>query len=211
VGELLDMKAGLGGNVFGAPPGKTTHDIRKLSAFLPLFATDSLLFKPGTDQRYCNSCFVVLGLIIERVSGQSYYDYVRDHIYRPAGMTGTAHYYVDSLPANAAIGYTVSNGDGPDSPTEHPNSALLPGRGSSAGGGYSTAADLVRFVEALREGKVPSGPHPGFGIAGGTAGVNAVLDTDLPGGYDLVVLTNLDPPAAMNVARMVRGWLGAAQ
>ncbi|HEV2290819.1 MAG TPA: serine hydrolase domain-containing protein [Gemmatimonadales bacterium] len=212
VRELVEMRSGLGGDVFGAPPGKKPNDIRKLSDFLPLFVNAPPLFPPGTDQKYCNPGYVLLGLLIERVTGESYYDYVREHIYRPAGMTGTAHYAVDSLPPNAAIGYTVSNGeDGADSQTRHPNSALLPGRGSSAGGGYSTAGDLVRFIEALRERKIPDGPGPGLGIAGGTAGVNAIIDGDLPGGYDLVVLTNLDPPAAMTVGQLVRGWLGARE
>jgi hypothetical protein len=48
----------------------------------------------------------------------------------------------------------------------------------------------------------------GLGIAGGSGGINGVVEGGLPGGYDLVVLTNLDPPAAERVARMTRGWLG---
>ena len=209
--ELVGMRSGLGGDVFGAPPGKKPNDIRKLSDFLPLFVNEPLLFPPGTDQRYCNAGYVVLGLLIERVTGESYYDYVREHIYAPAGMTGTGHFAIDSLPPNAAIGYTTSGGDGPDTLPLHPNSAYLPGRGSSAGGGYSTAGDLVRFVEALRERKIPDAPPPGIGIAGGTGGVNAIVEGDLPGGYDLVVLANLDPPTAERVGRMVRGWLGARE
>jgi hypothetical protein len=86
---------------------------------------------------------------------------------------------------------------------------LLPGRGSSAGGGYSTAHDLLRLLNALRAGKIPSGPPAGVGIAGGAPGLNAAVEGDLPGGYDVIVLTNLDPPAAEKVARIVRGWLGA--
>ena len=55
----------------------------------------------------------------------------------------------------------------------------------------------------------PGGPPPGIGVAGGTQGVNTVVEGDLSGGYDLIVLTNLDPPAAMRVARLVRQWLGS--
>jgi hypothetical protein len=40
--------------------------------------------------------------------------------------------------------------------------------------------------------------------------MNAVVETDMPGGYDVIVLANLDPPAAERVAKMVRGWLGAS-
>ncbi|MGI8497315.1 MAG: hypothetical protein ACR2OG_07020, partial [Gemmatimonadaceae bacterium] len=63
--------------------------------------------------------------------------------------------------------------------------------------------------QALREGKVPGGPPPGIGVAGGTGGVNAVVEGQLPGGYDLVVMSNLDPPSAERVARLVRAMLGA--
>ena len=91
------------------------------------------------------------------------------------------------------------------------NSEFLPGIGSSAGGGYSTAGDLARFVQALRDRKVPGGPPPGIGAAGGADGINAIIEGDLPGGYDLVVMANLDLPAAEQVAQMVRGWLGARE
>ena len=56
---------------------------------------------------------------------------------------------------------------------------------------------------------MPAGPPPGIGIAGGSGGMNAVVEGDLPGGYDLIVLANLDPPSAERVARMVRAWLGS--
>jgi hypothetical protein len=89
------------------------------------------------------------------------------------------------------------------------NYETLPGRGSSAGGGYSTAADLLAFVRALREHRIPGGGPAGIGIAGGAPGINGVVEGDLPGGYDVVVLANLDPPAAERVGRMIREWLGA--
>ncbi|HEX9704305.1 MAG TPA: hypothetical protein VGA20_03560 [Gemmatimonadales bacterium] len=59
----------------------------------------------------------------------------------------------------------------------------------------------------------PRHPKPsslaGLGIAGGAPGINAVVEGDLPGGYDVIVLANLDPPAAQRIAGLVRGWLGA--
>jgi hypothetical protein len=66
----------------------------------------------------------------------------------------------------------------------------------------------LKFLAALRNQRIPNGPPTGFGIAGGAGGINAVVETDLPGGYDAVILGNLDPPAAMRVAQMLRGWLG---
>lgn len=208
--QLLQHRSGIGGNIFGDPPGGSRSGIRRLRDFLPLFVGEPLQFEPGSSQRYSNAGYVVLGLLVERLSGEDYYDYVRRHVYQPAGMTHTAHFAVDSLPPNTAIGYTRG---GPGSAGDEPirrNSSELPGRGSSAGGGYSTAHDLMRFVQALREHKIAGGPPPGIGIAGGTGGVNGVVEGDLPGGYDVIVLANLDPPAAERVARTVRGWLGAA-
>jgi CubicO group peptidase (beta-lactamase class C family) len=165
-------------------------------------------FEPGTSNAYSNAGYVVLGLLIERLSGQDYYTYVRDHILEPAGMTRTGSFFVDSLPPNTAIGYTTGRENSPPGTPLHPNTQELPGRGSSAGGGYSTAQDLLKFLTALREHRIPNGMPAGLGIAGGSGGINGVVEGSLPGGYDLVVLTNLDPPAAERVARMTRQWLG---
>jgi len=207
--QLLEHRSGVGGNVFAAPKGGTRHDLRHNRDFVPLFAHEPLRFEPGTRREYSNAGYVVLGALVERLSGEDYYGYVARHIYRPAGMTRTAAYRPDSLPSNAAIGYTRGGEAAPAAGPLGPNTAQLPGRGSAAGGGYSTAGDLARFLQALREGKIPGGPPPGIGVAGGAPGINAVMEGELPGGYDLIVLTNLDPPAAMEVARLVRGWLGS--
>ena len=207
--QLLQHRSGIGGNIFAAPAGGSRATLRRLADFLPLFVAESLQFDPGTRQQYSNAGYVVLGLLVERLSGEDYYDYVRRHIYEPAGMRRTGHFAWDSLPPNTAIGYTPGRPDAPPGTPLRRNTDMLPGRGSSAGGGYSTAADLLRFVQALRENRIPAGGPPGLGVAGGAPGINAVLEGDLPGGYDLVVLANLDPPAAERIARLVRGWLGA--
>jgi CubicO group peptidase (beta-lactamase class C family) len=206
--QLMQHRSGIGGNIFGAPPGGTRHDVRHNRDYLQLFASEPLAFEPGSRQAYSNAGYVVLGMLVERLSGEDYYDYVARHIYQPAGMTETAAYPAEALPAGVALGYTRGEDEGATGPLA-PNTALLPGRGSAAGGGYSTAADLLRFVAALRAGRVPGGPPAGIGAAGGAPGINAVVEGDMPGGYDLVVMSNLDPPAAERVARMIRGWLGA--
>ena len=210
VRQLLGHRSGVGGNIFGEPTGGSRSDIRHNNDFLQLFVSEPLQFEPGTSQRYSNAGYVVLGMLVERLSGEDYYEYVRRHIYEPAGMTETSHTPAGEITAATAIGYTRGAlGARPDAPLGS-NTAFLPGRGSAAGGGYSTAADLLRFVQALREGKIAEGEPPGIGIAGGAPGINATLDGDLPGGYDLVVLANLDPPAAQALAAVIRGWLGAA-
>ena len=209
--QLMTHQAGLGGNIFDPPPGGTRNDIKHNNEYLVLFVNETPAFAPGTSRRYCNACYVVLGMLIEKVSGEDYYAYIRRHIYMPAGMTHTGSYKVDSLPPNTAIGYTRGDEDAPADAPMHPNTAELPGRGSAAGGGYSTIGDLLQFVTALRDRKVASGPPAGLGIAGGSGGLNAVLEGDLPGGYDLAVAANLDPPAAERIAEMVRKWLGATE
>lgn len=208
--QLLEHRSGIGGNIFAAPAGGNRRDLRKLTDFLPLFVNEPMQFEPGSQQRYSNAGYLVLGLLVERTSGESYYDYVRKHIYEPAGLARTAHFAVDSLPENTAIGYTRggqrSGGErsGGEGAAWQRNTDLLPGRGSSAGGGYSTAHDLLRLLNALRDGKIPGGPSLGFAIAGGAPGLNAVVETDLPGGYDVIVLANLDPPSAERMGRELR-------
>lgn len=198
--QILEHRSGIQGNIFGAPPGKTRHDVLALSDYFLLFKDQPLAFEPGARQEYSNAGYIVLGLLVERLAGESYYDYVRSHIFVPAGMTRTASWRFDSLPANTAIGYT----------NEGRNTDLLPGRGSSAGGGYSTAHDLLRLLNALREHKIDNAPEAGMvGVAGGAPGINAAVEGDLAGGYDVIVLGNLSPPAAERVSRLIREALRA--
>ncbi|MDQ3062430.1 MAG: beta-lactamase family protein [Acidobacteriota bacterium] len=56
---------------------------------LPFFANEPLAFEPGAKFQYSNAGFAVLGLIIEKLSGQNYFDYVRENIFKPAGMNNT--------------------------------------------------------------------------------------------------------------------------
>src|ERR1700694_920171 len=206
--QLMRHTSGIGGNIFASPAGGTRNDVRTLKDYLGLFVNEPPQFAPGTSNAYSNAGYVVLGLLIERLSGQDYYTYVRDHIFEPAGMTRTGSFFVDSLPLNTAIGYTTGTENAPPGAPFHRNTQELPGRGSSAGGGYSTAQDLLKFLKALREHRIPNGPPAGLGIAGGSGGINGVVEASLPGGYDLVVLANIDAPAAERVARMTREWLG---
>ena len=207
--QLLRHTSGIGGNIFDPPASGKRNDIRSLKDYLPLFVNAPLQFEPGTRNAYSNAGYVVLGLLVERLSGEDYYSYVRKHIFEPAGMTRTGSFAVDSLPPNTAIGYTKGDQDAPVDAPVHPNVSELPGRGSSAGGGYSTAQDLMKFLKALRERRIANGPPAGLGVAGGSGGINAIVEGELPGDYDLIVLSNLDPPAAERVSQMVRAWLGA--
>lgn len=129
-----------------------------VSGYFPLFIDQPLQFKPGARHQYSNSNFIMLGAIIEAITGQDYFEYVREYIYEPAGMTDTDAYARDAEVPNLAVGYTRSDENGRQMPAseEQANTAKLPMRGSPAGGGYSTVGDLYRFGQALRNGTLLS-------------------------------------------------------
>ncbi|MFL6375247.1 MAG: serine hydrolase domain-containing protein [Pyrinomonadaceae bacterium] len=211
IGQMITMTSGLG-DFFNDDFVSSDHSkIRSLRDYLPLFANIPLEFEPGTKSRYSNAGYLVLGLVIEKLSGGSYYDYVRKNVFELAGMSDTDSYEIDKLPANTAIGYMKKGSASPLTP----NVGALPGRGSSAGGGYSTAPDLLRLAKALKEGKlvVPKddGTFPttfeSTGIAGGSEGVNALFLTNAASGCTVIVLSNLDPPSATQPGTQVRDWI----
>jgi CubicO group peptidase (beta-lactamase class C family) len=209
VRQLLDMTSGIG-DFFGKKYEDTPKDrIRRLEDYLPLFASEPLLFAPGSQRRYSNGGYIVLGLIVAKASGQSYFDYVHDHIYVPAGMTDAGHVESDVPEAGVASGYT-RNWDGAEHGTgpRRSNIYTRPARGSSAGGGYATAMDLYRFAMALRAGKLlgPLGKEWFAGpqaYAGGAPGINAELDMNPVPGWTVVVMGNYDPPAAGALAQKI--------
>src|SRR5450759_66146 len=127
--QWMRHTSGIGGNIFDPPLGGKRNDIRTLKDYLPLFVNQPLAFEPGTRNAYSNAGYVVLGLVIERLSADDYYTYVREHIFKPARMRRTGSFVVDSLPPNTAIGYTRGDEDAPTT-TLRPNSQDLPGRGN---------------------------------------------------------------------------------
>jgi D-alanyl-D-alanine carboxypeptidase len=223
--QLLAMRSGIG-DFFGEKLLKAPKEsIRTLRDYLPFFATDPLQFQPGTSQKYSNGGFIVLGLIVESITGQSYYDYVQKNIFDRAGMKSTSFGFRQGRDPKQAIGYTTMSDSGDESTDHkrHPNLALVPARGNSAGSAQSTAADLLLFAQTLAGEKLLSKAtwekldlHPDeMGIAGGAPGLNAALDTGVKGAgsasYAVVVLSNFDPPSAERVSEEIRGLLGRAK
>lgn len=208
--QLLTHRSGVQGNIF-AGDSATRGGLLRLRDFLPLLVNEPLQFTPGARQAYSNAGFVLLGLLIEQRTGRSYHDVVAERIYRPAGMTRAAYWRRDSLPTFAAVGMVTRSEAGAVLDRPHSNMGTLPGRGSSAGGGYASAADLLRFVQALRARVLLQAPPAGIGVAGGSPGVNAIIEGALPGDRDLVVLANVDPPAAERMAMAIRRWLGVLE
>jgi D-alanyl-D-alanine carboxypeptidase len=215
VRHLLTHSGGTG-DIFGPEFDQHRLQLREHRDYLKLYGWRGLSFEPGSRFEYSNYGFVLLGALIEHVSGMSYYDYVDDHVFRRAGMRSTG-----SLPEavdvpNRAVGYMRTSPGG----SWEPNTDTLPWRGTSAGGGYSTVGDLLRFAQALESGTLISkatlaqatrprqqqygygfgmqgqGRLGSYGHGGGAPGMNGEPRILPELGYIVVSVSNLDPPAA---------------
>jgi len=227
VRHLLTHTGGTG-DIFGPDYNAHRTELRDLQDYVKLYGGRGLEFEPGSRWAYSNYGFLLLGFLIEKASGQTYYDYVRDHIFSPLGMSRTGSEPEDEVVPNRAVAYTHAGGD------EHwqPNRDTLPYRGTSAGGGYSTVEDLLRFANALTTHKLLSpksldllvsgepvtsvGKSYSFGSGGrtwdgvryfghngGFPGMNGDLEISLQSGYTIIVLANIDPPAAQRISEFI--------
>ena len=222
--HLLQMRAGWGdywGNEYYLAH---RNELRKVSDYMEFIKDIPLDFEPGTNVQHCNTCFQVLGALIEAITGMDYYDYIRDNIYKPAGMEDTDCYDKDSPVANVAVGYTNMNPNASSGKEyEWNNLYMMPPKGSPAGGGFSTAGDLLKLDMALRNFELlnrdythylfrqfKGSPKDSFEppgrvsrSAGGAPGVSAVVARDLNFGYTIIVLSNYDYPVAMDVTNEI--------
>jgi CubicO group peptidase (beta-lactamase class C family) len=205
--------------------------------YFPIFASEPLRFEPGKGWSYSNAGFIVLGAIIEKLSGMGYFDYVREQIFKPNGMVNTDSYAMNEIVPNLAVGYTrFGDGDPLGIEPRQANHLTLPLKGGPAGGGYSTAPDLLRFARALRGnkllkpemtelitcGKVDArgGVRYGYaffdevingktvrGHSGGAPGINSDMKIFWDGSYTVIVMGNYDPPAAQMLSRQIAEFL----
>ena len=228
--HLLTHTGGTG-DIFGPEFQAHRQELRTLDDYVRLYAVRGPEFEPGSQWKYSNYGYILLGAVIEKVTCQTYYDYVQAHIYEPAHMTATGSQPEHQSVPGLSAGYMKQ----PGTATWVPNSETLPYRGTSAGGGYSTAGDLTRFAQALLghqllspdstrlliTGKVDAAPgiryaygfvdwrdieeNGSVGHSGGAPGMNGDLRVYPQSGYITVVLANMDPPAAGRIAT----WLDA--
>ena len=220
------------GDFFGPEFDKHRLELKTLQDYVKLYGARGLEFEPGSRWAYSNYGFLLLGLVVEKASGQDYYAYVREHIFKPAAMTSS-----DSLPeeeavAGRSVGYTKFDGN----KEWKPNTDTLPYRGTSAGGGYTTVGDLEKFATALLNHKLLDAEHTEllttghadtprgnkyaygfmdnqedgvrwFGHGGGAPGMNGDLRIYPKSGYVIAVLANMDPQAAERIASYVSNRL----
>jgi CubicO group peptidase (beta-lactamase class C family) len=211
-------------------------DLRKLrthSDYVAEFGDSELLYRPGQRFKFSTLGYILLGAVIEHATGHSYYDYVRDVVYRPAGMTRT-----DALPEDEPVdGRAMPYRREPGTEAWVASPELMPYRGTAAGNGYSTVDDLARFVNALQSHRLLDARHTGmlleprvrvwghtnycYGFVderygntrhwishgGGIEGQNGELLFSPETGHVIVVLANFDEPIAKNVARFVAARL----
>jgi CubicO group peptidase (beta-lactamase class C family) len=127
---------------------------RRPADFLPLFKDMPALGPPGgTEGHYCNAGYIMLGLVIEELSGRPYIDYVEDQIFKTAGMNDSGFFAMDEPRERVAIGYIESDDGG-----WRTNHYAIPIVGGADGGAYTTVRDLEIFLRAL-EGGVFFGPE----------------------------------------------------
>lgn len=220
--HLLTHTGGTGG-LDNLEPGYAgdRQALRTHADYLVLQSARAPDFPPGTKVDYSNYGFVLLGAIIENVTGQDYYDVLREKVFAPAGMDATGAEPESSPVPGRAAAYTLKAGEWVDA------AATLPWRGTAAGGGYTTVGDLLKFAQALQAGKLLSpamlaqatspqmdehwygfgfitvgeGPLRRFGHGGDADGMNADFRVFPESGWVLVSLTNIDPPAAYRLFR----------
>lgn len=120
------------------------YRVRSPRDFLPLFQHKEARFPPGERFEYNDGGFILLGLVIEQVSGQRFQDYVQQHVLAAAGMQDSGYFANDQLPGRTAYAY-IQNPDG----SWRTNFFAVPIVGAPDGGAYVTAPDLAKFWRAL--------------------------------------------------------------
>jgi D-alanyl-D-alanine carboxypeptidase len=216
VEQLLTHTGGTG-DIFGP-----AYDGRKnlsYAEFIELYGTRNLEFEPGLKWSYSNYGYILLGAIIEHVSGKNYNSYIEKHIFHLAGMLSTSQ--TNSAQGAFAIPYSGSIATGLK---PLPSSYV----GTSAGGGYSTIDDFLAFARAIQTkrllnakhtellttGKVRTGGdfyslglsvrnrngEPCYGHGGSASGVSGDLEIYPRSEYITVVLCNRGYPLAHNAS-----------
>lgn len=228
VHHLLTHTSGLGSYFNETYVNGSKALYRNVNDFKPLVKGEKPAFEPGERFRYSNTGMLLLGVVIESVTGQSYFDYIRKNIYEPAGMKNSDSYEMDYPVENLAIGYS------PDQTSKHGwqnNFFKHVIKGGPAGGGFSTVGDLHQFARALQTGKLVSadslkillkdhsGENYGYGFriaegpsgkvvghSGGFPGINGALDIYLDKDYIVAVLSNYDngaSPVAQKISQLI--------
>jgi CubicO group peptidase (beta-lactamase class C family) len=152
VHQLLNHTAGVPDYTSFPDFLETVRQPTTLEELVTRFQDEPLEFTPGERYSYSNSGYVLLTQIIERVSGQSYTEYVREHIFEPLGMADSGYDNHEAVLTNRASGYDFTGDD-------YVNAAFVDMTFAvGAGGLYSTVEDLYKWNRALDTQVVLSAP-----------------------------------------------------
>ncbi len=229
INNLLTHSGGTG-DIFTPEFEANRLNLKDAKDYVALFGSRPPSFAPGAKTEYSNYGFMLLGRIVEVVSGENYDDYIARHIFAPAHMTATGNQPETVKLIHRATGYTDESGKLVSA------ADTLPWRGTPAGGGYSTVGDLSNFANALMGNRLLDKAHTKLlttggitgadghflrydfgsqagqgrrylGHAGGAPGMNGELRIfpaeGNSSGYTIVVLANRSPPAATAVASFI--------
>lgn len=216
VRQLLTHTAGAG-ELFTPGFEQNRDRLRELSDIVAFYGDRAPEFEPGATFAYSDYGFILLGRIIEIVSGRPYDDYVHERILVPAGMRRAGALPETTVVPGRTTDYAMVGG------RYAATTETLPYRGTSAGGGYATVGDLAGFAHALSSGRLlgprsmrlmttgqvdtDDGQRYGLGVFdysrpgwreighnGVAPGLNAELRILGDGEVVIVVLTNVAPP-----------------
>lgn len=222
VKHLLSFTSGLGDyfmiDEFRMQPDK----FRNTGNLVSLIAKQPLHFEPGTSNRYSNSGYVALGGIIEKLTGKSYEENLKEKILNRLGMTNSGFIYKDTKKENTAKGYVINPDGSKESTYER-----LPNIPTAAGGMYASAEDLLKLDRSLMNDnallndeyktllsnrfnydesnswqELITSEDFGNGYAGGSPGWNAVYVQNTAGKYTVIALSNFDNGAEPLVQRI---------
>ena len=126
------------------------YAIKECRDFLKNFAYKKPNFEPGSDVRYCNCSYVLLGLAIEKITGKGYREYVTENVFRKAGMKNTAFLSMDFVNENTAEGYLTLYNEAGETVGYKKNIYCFPPMGTPDGGAYTTAEDMNLFLTAIQ-------------------------------------------------------------
>jgi len=201
----------------------TPAEIVKLTQDKPLE------FEPGENWKYDNSGYILLGYVIEKVSGQTYADYIRQHIFEPLGMRDTGYDNTKDILPRRASGYVYQGGRWLNAPYL---AMTVP---FAAGSLYSTVDDLLIWDQALYAGKPLSaasldkmftpyknGYAYGWFIGkqfgrkqishgGGINGFSTVIARFPDDKVTVIVLANMQTPAVGRMGQAVAGMVFGVQ
>jgi len=231
VHQLLSHTSGAGDIDWPTTPEDHARQLQMRTAadYIARYGVRPSLFAPGT-WAYSNFGYIVLGRIIEKVSGQDYYAYVSEHVFAAAGMNDSGFPTADDDETRMAVPYTR---DGKEWKAIRTSSFY---RAMPAGGAAVTARDLVRFASALTTHRLLDARHldlltigkteidrggvygygvlderarggAWFGHAGGAPGISSEVRIYPWNDYVVVALSNLDAPVTDNVVQELADWL----